>query len=154
MKRSEIIIIVIGVLVLVSLAWIAAVKYPGGVGAVNRITEIEKENLPQQFPVDVPLESGASVIRNYNAVSPEGRVQATRVFESLRSPQSNFDIYKKYFTQTSGWKILYELNSGTQPFYKAIFARGNDGVVNVTIRGGNDPLTSVVDVSFLAAENR
>lgn len=152
MKKSQIVLIVVAVLILGILAFVLF-KKPYFSRPINNITDIAQDRLPEKFPVNIPLEAGAKILKNYNAVSPQGRVQASRVFESTKPVAVNFDIYKNFVSQKpDDWKILYELNSSSQPDYKALFAKGIAGVLNITIRRGAQPGTSIVDISFLAAE--
>ncbi|RJQ28885.1 hypothetical protein C4571_02485 [Candidatus Parcubacteria bacterium] len=153
MQKSNTVLIAVGILVFIGAAALLIWKKPFS-RPVNTTTNVTAEKLPEKFPVDVPLEEGAKILKNYNSVSPEGRVQASRVFESNRSVAANFDLYRNFLTdRQNGWTVVYELNNPSQPAYKAIFARRTDGVLNVTIRSSTQERASIVDVSFLASES-
>ncbi|RJP45620.1 hypothetical protein C4587_00515 [Candidatus Parcubacteria bacterium] len=147
-RKAELVLIAASVLILGLLAYLASTGRFSRTGPVNRVVEIPESSLPQGFPSDVPIEAGAKILKNYTATSPSGRVQATREFESSRSVGENFSLYRSFLSQ-SGWKLLYELDDARSPSYKAVFGRNAAGVLNVSIRAGAAPDTSIVDVSFL-----
>jgi hypothetical protein len=149
MKRSQIVLIVIAVLVIGALAFLgfrrSEVKKP-----INKVVNVTETQLPEKFPGGVPIEPGAKIVKNYNSISPDGRVQASRVFESSKSVGDNYDFYKEFLSRPkNGWRIILE--NGADPNNKALFARNAEGVLNVHITPGKQAGTAIVDLSFLAS---
>ncbi len=97
------------------------------------ITEVPFENLPDKFPTDIPLEEGAKVVKNYNSNYTNGWFEATRVFETARSPEENYTFYKNYFSD-NGWIILPSTNDNKLEGIKFIAATQNKVGVEVLIR--------------------
>ncbi len=115
------------------------------------ITEVGAGAFPEQFPLDIPIEQGAQLAKNFSVKLVDGRVQATRGFLSKASVASNFTFYKMYLTDPGhGWTILG--TAGDQdPSHKALFAKNANGVLTVNISRGVVPGTSFVDLSFVTA---
>lgn len=111
------------------------------------IEQVSPDKLPEKFPADIPLESGAKIMQNYNATAPDGRVQATRTFESKKTLDENFEIYKTAFSKND-WVISNTVED--QSNVKAIFAsKDNDSVRGQVIIRENAPTqTRIVDVSI------
>lgn len=106
-----------------------------------KLTEVDKTKLPDRFPADVPIEAGATITLNYNAVNAKGLFQASREFVSKKSMADNFTLYQKALT-ASGWTITSAMD---QPNQKIILA--TKGANNLNIRIYTDP-TGQVKVSI------
>ncbi len=68
------------------------------------ITAVANDKLPSKFPADIPIEASAKITENYNASTTSGGFQATRVFESTKSPADNLKIFQAYF-RTNGYTV-------------------------------------------------
>lgn len=139
---------VVIVLVIIAIFWLIKVEVSSPVPTPipNKIENVPVGQAPREFPAQLPIESGAKIISNYNATSPDGRLQATRVFASTKSVQANYDLYNNYLTK-NGWKILGVANDPVKPDQKAIFAQSSTGVLTVTMY--KSTTGSTVDLSFL-----
>ncbi len=109
-------------------------------------TEVDSTKVPENFPTDIPIEPGAKIVDNFNATAPDGRVQATRSFESAKSAQENFTFYKNLLTQ-KGYEIV---NTANRDNLQVIFAKKGDGLVNIAIL--NNQATSMRTVSITYSE--
>lgn len=143
---------VVAALVILGILWLARTQLnvsrpTPSTTPVNKIENFEADKKPAQFPAEVPVESGARIVSNYNATSPGGRLQATQAFESSRSVAANFKLYNDYLTQNN-WKILSEDSSKAD--LQFLIAQNDKGILNVSIHKGSTATTSIVDLSFLA----
>ena len=151
MRREVLIIIVFVLIALVGLALFFTLKNGPGTnnGSQTTIIPVDNGKVPDYFPA-IPISSDVKIVNNYNATSPDGRVQATRTFENRKSVAENFDFYKNYLTAPqNGWTLLSEVNNSADPNHKAIFAKNADGILTINISAGQTPGTSLVDASFL-----
>ncbi len=106
-------------------------------------TEVPTSQLPQQFPSDIPIESGAKIVQNYNASAEDGRFQATRVFETKKTLSANYTLYKDFFSK-NGWTVLTTLD---QPTLKVVSAKKNNANAQVTINENSVTKIKTVDIS-------
>lgn len=125
---------------------------PGTESNLNntQITQMDPRYAPAYFP-QIPLNESVEVLSNYNATSPDGRMQATRIFASKATVADNFNFYHSFLTKTF-WNITGEINDSADPSHRAIFAQNQTGVVNVSISAGQVSGTSVVDISFVSPQ--
>lgn len=61
--------------------------------------------IPKGFPQDLPVESGAEVLQNYEATTNDGRTQSTRITATKKTLTEAVKIYSDFFTK-SGWKTI------------------------------------------------
>ena len=61
--------------------------------AVVKKMDVDFSKLPEKFPTNIPIESGAKITQNYNATTPEGEFQATRSFVTTKTLAENIKIY-------------------------------------------------------------
>jgi hypothetical protein len=119
--------------------------------APNPVAVVPANQLPSSFPVNVPMEAGASVASNFNSSAANGQIQATRSFESKKSVDANFAIYDSFLSsKTGGWTIVSEENaSGSSS--KSILARGNGGWITVTLNSLPPPPipASLVNITYV-----
>lgn len=140
-------IIIAGIILLAKIS----VNKPGVApqsSTVNKVTDIPFDVFPREFPQNIPIEKGAQIVSNYNATSPEGALQATRVFASEKTVADNFDFYKKWLTQND-WKVISEINDPTQPESKTLVGLNDSGIINISIQKSITGAVSVVDISFV-----
>lgn len=90
-------------------------------------TDVSNDQLPEKFPGDIPLETGAKVTQNYNATTTDGRFQATRTFESKKTLDDNMKIYTDY-AKKAGWTLGTAID---QPKLKVVSA--NKGNMNLVV---------------------
>ncbi len=153
MKKTELFAIIFGVVVLAIVVGIVMTRPPEQAAPAATVQNLPAYSLPEKFPISVPMESGAKIVGNYNATSADGKIQATRTFESEKSVDDNFALYKSYvMDRQNGWTYLNEVNDPANAGHKAIFASGANGILNINISAGSVSGTSVVDISFLASK--
>ena len=93
-------------------------------------TPVPQGALPQQFPSDIPLEAGAQITLNYNAINAAGNFQASREFISKKTVAENYALYQTVL-KDNGWNI-----TGTQAGVSAgdlIFATKGSNNLNIRI---------------------
>lgn len=77
-----------------------------------QVSLVNDQKIPKNFPANIPTGSATDkVVSNYEAVSPNGSIQATREFESSKAIAENFALYNNFFKK-SGWDIYSSNNQG------------------------------------------
>lgn len=104
--------------------------------------EIAKDQLPDSWPSDIPMEAGAKVTVNYQRTTPEGNVQLVRAFNSAKTVDANAKIYTDYFT-SAGFTVGGKIDQATFKSYLA--TKGNE-MLQVLIQ--QDAKTKVVNVNI------
>jgi len=144
-------VVIIFAIIFFGLFWFSGIKLnkvsntPTPNKPVNKIENFSDDKISPDFPKTIPIESGVK-ISSYNATSPDGRVQASVVFQSSKSVAANFKLYKDYLTKNN-WKILAKDSSKSD--LQLIIAQNSSGILNVTIHQIADLNKSLVDLSFL-----
>lgn len=110
---------------------------------VNK-TEVSTEKLPEKFPTDIPLESGANIINNYNATTPDGRFQATRTFQTSKSLSDNLAIYSKYLTDH---KWVVKTVSGSESA-KMVSGSKDNQRLQITLSENSESHIKTVAISY------
>lgn len=105
--------------------------------------DVDTSKLPEKFPGDIPLEEGAKVVQNYNATAPDGTIQATRMFETAKTLDENFKLYKDFFTK-NGWTIVSSLD---QENIKAIGATKDKTQAQLTFALNSTTKVKTVEIS-------
>lgn len=100
--------------------------------------------VPEKFPVNVPIEEGATILQNYNATAADGRFQATRTFETKKSLDANFTIYENYL-KANNWKIETTLN---QPEYKLLVGTNGNTQLQISLSENTVDKVKTVDISL------
>lgn len=108
-------------------------------------TEIDRNQAPTGFPKELPIESGAVIVQNYEAQAPTGQHQATRVFESKKTVAQNYKLYLDYLTK-NGWQIKAKTES---PALSSIFAVKADGFLTINISKNAITNSVTVDLSLV-----
>lgn len=108
--------------------------------------DVEPGKLPDKFPSGIPMEQGATITQNYNATAPDGRFQATRVFETKKTLEENITIYKNYLEE-AGYSIDSTLD---RPEYKMVF--GRKGRISLQVSVNQNVKTGIRTVSIEFAE--
>ncbi len=122
---------------------------PKSGGPEPEITQVDPGKSPDSFPA-IPISSDAVIVNNFNAATPDGRIQATRTFENSRSVTDNFSYYHQFLADSkNGWTVVSEVNNAGDPSHKVIFAKNVDGTLTINISIGRTPSVSLVDVTFL-----
>lgn len=119
---------------------------------VNKLENVKTTALPKGMPSDLPLESGAKILNNFNATAPNGQVQGTRTYLSAKAMQTNYDIYRTYLTSHK-WTIVTEVKDPQHPDIVSVFARNTKGTISVSVQKNNVTATgSTVSVTFVSAK--
>ncbi len=107
--------------------------------------QVETAKLPSGLPSDVPIEAGAKILQNYTATTSDGKIQATRIFETSKSLDDNAKVYTDYLVKNN-WKITTKT---TIERLRSIAAVKGDLYININI--GENSVTKVrtVDISIL-----
>lgn len=124
-------------------------KRDGDKQAVAQQAIVEKINVdfakdPEKFPSDIPMEAGAKLTQNYNATTPTGAFQATKVFLTTKTLAENLTIYTNYFQQ-NGWKITASLD---QPTYKMVTGAKDKQSIQVSIDENKMTKDRTVSINF------
>ena len=138
-KKVLILIVVLAVIAAGAVIWKAKrvpVKpiNPGNQGQSSQpkveVTAIDPTKLPQGLPSDLPMESGAQVLQNFEAKDPvSGKTQASRAYVSKKTLDEVFASYQSYL-QKNGWSVQSTIN---QPGLKNISALKDNTRLSVTI---------------------
>jgi hypothetical protein len=107
-------------------------------------TEVPVDKAPEKFPSDMPIEAGSAILQNYNATAPDGRFQATRVFETKESLATNLTIYRNYLTK-SGYEIKSTID---QPNYKMVYGTKGNASIQVSIDQNTVSNIKTVSISY------
>lgn len=110
-------------------------------------TDVDFSKAPEKFPSDVPIESGARLTQNYNATTPDGKLQATRSFETTQSLDANLVKYTD-FLKSNGWDIQATTND---PTYKMVY--GVKGVDSLLISIDENKVNKIKTVSISYTES-
>lgn len=129
-KRLISLIIVLAVLVILAFVY-GQVKRETSVPEGRPVVErqaLPVNQLPNEFPKDFPLESGAQVVQNDNEIV-NGKRQGHRQFASSKTLEENYQLYKDYLQKTA-WTIIRDVNG---PAYKSLIGRQANQVLSVSI---------------------
>jgi 16S rRNA C967 or C1407 C5-methylase (RsmB/RsmF family) len=111
-----------------------------------KVTKTEKAptELPDKFPKDIPMETGAKVVQNYNATTEDGRFQATRVFESKKTIDENLKIYEEYL-KTSKYTLdpVVSVNN-----YKAVSGKKLNAQLQISLDYNTNTKISTVSINY------
>jgi hypothetical protein len=66
--------------------------------------ELEAGELAKGFPENMPIETGSSIIRNYESTASDGRVQSTLVSTTSSTLTQAVKIYVDFFV-SQGWVV-------------------------------------------------
>jgi hypothetical protein len=96
-----------------------------------KVNNVATSTAPSGFPSDVPLEPGATITNNFNAVNASGQNQSTREFISARSESDNFAYYQKVL-KDAGWTVTSATNDAARA-QMLIFATKGTNNLNIRI---------------------
>lgn len=150
--KKSVIIIVLAILIALGLFFFLNQRNKQSKQVENETGKVVKTNVdfdkaPKGFPEGVPIEAGAKLTQNYNATSPDGRFQATRVFETAKTLDENLAIYSDYLKK-QGWVVGSTLND---PTYKVI--SGTKGLQNMQIVIDENKVNKIKTVSITYSES-
>ena len=80
--------------------------------------EVPDTQLPEGFPINLPIESGAQITQNFTVTTPDGRTQSTRGYVSTKSLADSYKTFTDYLKK-EGWIITAEVD---QPKLKVLSA--------------------------------
>ncbi len=109
------------------------------------VQEVDKNQVPAKFPSDVPIESDAQILQNFNAITDDGRFQATRVFRTKKSLADNLSIYKNFLTE-SGFKVESTVNT---PTYKMVTGTKGNTTIQASIDENSQSHAKTVNISYV-----
>ncbi|HMQ01744.1 MAG TPA: hypothetical protein PKD79_01595 [Candidatus Doudnabacteria bacterium] len=96
--------------------------------------------LPQGFPDNFPVESGAEVKENVILNVDNQGDQATRTFTSSQSMTANYTLYSNYL-RNNGWEIMTQINEAN---YKMVLGKKGFQLLQVNINPSDVSGSSVV----------
>ena len=67
--------------------------------------EVPDTQLPEGFPINLPIESGAQITQNFTVTTPDGRTQSTRGYVSTKSLADSYKTFTDYLKK-EGWIII------------------------------------------------
>lgn len=108
--------------------------------------DIPQDKLPNKFPEDMPIESGAVITQNFSAFGEDGSYQATRAFETTKSLAENMTIFRQYMTK-NGWEIKSSVDN---PTLKSVVAA--KGTQRLSVSASDNPATKVKTVTITVTE--
>lgn len=107
-------------------------------------TELAADQAPQAFPANIPIEKGAKITQNFNATALDGRLQATRAFETALTLSQNFNLYRDFMNK-NGWKIDTTVDLEN---YKIIAASKERAKLQVSIDKNQGSGVKTVSISY------
>jgi len=108
------------------------------------VNPVESKTLPANLPTDLPWESGAEILQNFEATNKDtGQYQATRVYVSKKTLDQNMTIYKDYLT-SHGWVIAGVID---QKEIKSLFATKDKEHLDIVLSHNGDGVDTV-NVSY------
>lgn len=111
-----------------------------------QIEPMEDAQVPGGFPANLPWESGAKVLQNFQAKDPSGNTaQSFRAFISDKSLADNFALYQKYL-KDNGWTTVSSLD---QTALKRLSATKGSSRLEITISHDSSFDKTVVNVSAM-----
>lgn len=125
----------------------ARTKVVSDVKTEIKIQQVEKNQVPANFPFDIPMETGAAITVNYNAAAPDDRTQATRGFITQKTLGENYQLYTDYFNN-NGWTIFNKLDADN---FKLITARKANLTATVTMNQNSATKVNTVQISVEVA---
>ncbi len=124
--------VLVGVLMFV-LRWQAQTKKVNQNNSkpIAKLTQIEKDKLPDKFPAEIPVEANAEITLNFNAINLSGKFQSTREFISSKSIEDNFILYLDILKK-EGWVVGQKIDD-TAKNQKIILASKGEEQLNIRI---------------------
>lgn len=109
------------------------------------VTDVKPETSPEFFPKDMPSEPGATVVKNYNTSTPDGRKIGTRVYVTAKTVDDNYSLFQDYF-KNAGWQVTAApvIKGSTS---KTMLATKGNMQAQVTI--GDDPVAKAKTVAII-----
>jgi hypothetical protein len=93
------------------------------------MTAIPPAQVPQAMPKNLPFETGAKILQNFEIKDPSGKTQSTRSYVSQKTIDDNYAIYQKYI-KDNAWTVVSGLS---QPTVKNIDATKASARLDITI---------------------
>ncbi len=108
---------------------------------VFKIANVPSSQLPKYFPAGVFMEPDAKIVENYNTDFEDGRIWATRVYQSLVPANKIQADYEAYLKSLSGWTMSKIYHRENQTFLAA--AKSVESLVVTIIDKGGQTANSV-----------
>jgi len=119
---------------------------------INRIMTVAAGDDLSGFPgsIELPLPASATIIKQYQATTPTGTVQVTKMLESSKSLDENISYFRNLFKDPKlGWKLISEIGPTTTPNHAALFASSAGGIMTVNLNYTPTAKKTVIDLSFV-----
>lgn len=156
LKQHRKLISILCFIILIVILFVVSYKAVDKIRDANKIKEIQvtttpvdPKKLPEGFLSSVPIEKGAKITQNYNAVSEDGRVQATRTFETKKSLIENFKIYEDYL-KNNDWQIDSTVD---QTSFKMLFGKKDGSTLQISMSENSLTKIRSVNISFTGKKN-
>ena len=105
--------------------------------------KLDAKQTPDNIPADLPQETGAKVIQNYNGKTEDSRVFSKRTYETAKSLADNYSIFQKYFT-SHGWQIISHLDL---PATKSLTAAKNGAQLQINMTENSVTKVKTVNIN-------
>lgn len=113
--------------------------------AVVKKMDVDFSKLPEKFPTNIPIESGAKITQNYNATTPEGEFQATRSFVTTKTLAENIKIYSNILDK-DGWKSKVVVDD---PNFKMISGSKDKKQITISVDDNKTTNIKTVTISYI-----
>lgn len=148
-KKTYQVFLVIGLIAVVVVAVLTIIKMkqkttPEKKEITVKTKDYNPEELPDKFPKEIPLEKDATVIINNDTTSSIGHFSAIRRFESKKTLQDNFDLYKDFFNK-NGWTIANTVDTENLKIINA-----SKDKMSVRIDINKNTVTNIITVDITA----
>lgn len=149
-KKSLIISVLVLILIVIGVMYYLQ-KKNGNDASDFEVTqeEIPKNQNPQGFESDFPVEAGATVLQNFEAKTEDGRVQSTKVLSTKNSLTEAVQIYSSYFA-SKGWAEIPSDSSNEENI--SVVLRKNDDLLLIKGKTNSDNTLTTVEVSLTQAK--
>jgi hypothetical protein len=112
------------------------------------VTEVDPSTAPDLLPKDLPMEAGATIVKNYNTTTSDGRKLGTRVYVTAKSIDDNYKIFQTYFEQ-GGWTVTAAPTPKGSTSKTLIATKGN---MQAQVTIGDDPVAKARTVAIIFTE--
>jgi len=138
-KQFRIVLLLVTLIVLGTAVYFVSVKDRRNPRSYA-VTKVSFDRLPQYFPAGVFMEPDARVIDNYNTEFSDGRIWATRVYETGVGTDKIRQDYEGYLKSLSGWVVSKPYSRDVNLYLSA--GKGQESlVVHVYSQPGRNRVT-------------
>jgi len=119
---------------------------------INSIMTVAAGENLSGFPgsSQLPLPASATIVKQYQATTPTGTVQVTKMLESSKSLDENISYFRNLFKDPKlGWKLISEIGPTTTPNHAALFASNTGGIMTINLNYTPTSKKTAIDLSFV-----